>query len=262
MSQGSNTPESEQSLDWFQEWFNHPLYLEVYSHRDSDEAAQCINTILSISTLEQKDPASIAVLDIACGAGRHALELARLGFRVTGNDLSPYLLDEARKSAEINQLPLTLTCCDMRHIPANDAFNLVVQLFTSFGYFDQKEDDRLVLGKAYRALKSGGWYILDLINPIHLAKKLQPHSSRTIGELTLIEKRAFVDDRITKSITIVPPIGERVTFSESVRLYGKDEIVALLEKEGFSVKTLIGNYLGDAFKEEESPRMMLFCRKP
>ena len=150
----------------------------------------------------------------------------------------------------------------MRNIPSSGHYDLVVQLFTSFGYFDQKEDDRLVLSKAFSALKSGGWYILDLINPIHLAKTLIPHSSRTAGELTLIEERAFVGDKITKQITIVPPVGKRVTFSESVRLYGKEEIVGLLEKEGFSVKSLIGNYQGDAFSVEESSRMMLFCCKP
>ncbi len=247
---------------WFEEWFNHPLYLEVYSHRNRDEAARCIQTILNLSGLDQKEAASLSVLDIACGAGRHALELARLGCAVTGNDLSPFLLEEARKEALKNQLQLTLTCCDMRHIPANAHFDLVVQLFTSFGYFDEKADDHLVLNKAYGALKRGGWYVLDLLNPIPLARNLVPHSLKTAGNLTVLEERAFEEDRITKNITITPPAGEALTFTESVRLYGKEEILSMLQEAGFCVADIAGNYQGEPFMENDSPRMMLFCRKP
>ncbi len=254
--------ETNPSSPWFEEWFNHPLYLEVYSHRDSDEAARCIQTILSLSGLEHKELTSLSVLDIACGAGRHALELARLGCTVTGNDLSPFLLEEARKEALKNQLQLILTCCDMRHIPADPHFDLVVQLFTSFGYFEQKGDDRLVLRKAYDALKGGGWYVLDLLNPTPLARNLVPHSLKTVGNLMIHEERAFEDDRITKTITITPPKRKQLTFSESVRLYGKEEILSMLLDAGFSVVSIAGNYQGEPFLENDSPRMMLFCRKP
>ncbi len=262
MADYSDGSSANPSSPWFEEWFNHPLYLEVYSHRDSDEAARCVQTILSLSGLEHKELTSLSVLDIACGAGRHALELARLGCTVTGNDLSPFLLEEARREAVKNQLQLTLTCCDMRHIPADAHFDLVVQLFTSFGYFERKEDDRLVLGKAYRALKEGGWYVLDLLNPVPLARNLVPHSQKTVGNIFILEKRAFEDDRITKTITITPPKGEQLTFSESVRLYGKNKILLMLLEAGFSVVSIAGNYQGEPFIENDSPRMMLFCRKP
>jgi len=252
---------TEPSLNWFEEWFNHPLYLEVYSHRDDNEAAQCIQTILSHSGLNLKKPALLSVLDVACGAGRHALELARLGYKVTGNDLSPFLLEEARKAAQKSKLQLKLTCCDMRQIPSEGTYDLVVQLFTSFGYFDLKEDDQLVLNKAYLALQSDGWYVLDLINPQHLRQNLVAHSSRTAGELTIIEDRAFNGERITKTISIIPPLGRPLTFSESVRLYPESEIVAMLKKEGFTVSIIIGNYEGDPYTENESPRMMIFCQK-
>jgi len=253
---------TDESRHWYETWFNHPLYLEVYSHRDQEEAARCIRTILSVSGLELKDPASISVLDIACGAGRHALELARLGYCVTGNDLSPFLLEEARKEAVNCRLQLELTCCDMRHIQGNELFDLVVQLFTSFGYFDLKEDDRMVLSKVYSALKNGGWYVLDLINPVHLAGNLAPETRRTVGNLKLLEQRAFHEDKITKTITITPPVGEKLTFSETVRLYMREEIYALLQDEGFSVTGIMGSYHGDPFTDNDSPRMLIFCRKP
>ncbi|MEI6757251.1 MAG: class I SAM-dependent methyltransferase [Chlorobium sp.] len=258
----ADTSETKPSGSWFEEWFNHPLYLAVYSHRDKDEAVRCIHTILSLSGLDLINPDLVSVLDIACGAGRHALELARLGYRVTGNDLSPFLLEEARKEAARNLLQIELTCCDMRHIPAGGNYDLVVQLFTSFGYFDSKEEDRQVLGKVYNTLGSGGWYVLDLINPLHLARTLLSESCKSSGELSIHEKRKLEGERISKTITITSPSKEQLTFQESVRLYSKSEIVRVLQGEGFRVETIIGNYDGDPFEENESPRMILFCRKP
>jgi len=261
MASHPESSETQPPVYWFEEWFNHPLYLEVYSHRDHNEAEQCVQTILSALDLKKTD--SLSVLDIACGAGRHALKLAKLGYRVTGNDLSPYLLDEARKAAQKCSLPLQLqlSCCDMRLISFESTYNLVVQLFTSFGYFDLKEDDQLVLNKVFHALQYDGWYVLDLINPLHLQRNLIDHSSRIAGELTIIEDRILHKERITKRIRIIPPRGQSVTFSESVRLYSRQEITAMLQKEGFTVATIVGNYAGDRFEEENSPRMMIFCQK-
>jgi len=246
---------------WFESWFNHPLYLELYSHRDKSEAVRCIQTILSISGIDLNMPALVSVLDIACGAGRHALEFARLGYCVTGNDLSTFLLEEARIEALNCNLKLEFTCCDMRNIAWNGHFNLVVQLFTSFGYFLSKEDDLLVLRKVYKAMKNGGWYVLDLINPVYLEQTLVPHSERTIGNLTLLEDRTLYNNRINKTITILSTISETINFNESVRLYSKKEICAMLHEIGFSVTTIAGDYQGNPFSEKESSRMMLFCKK-
>ena len=181
---------------------------------------------------------------------------------MTGNDLSPFLLEEARKEALNCRMQLELTCCDMRNIAAKGVFDLVVQLFTSFGYFDCKKDDQQVLQNFYDAMKSGGWYVLDLINPVYLARNLVAETRRSVGTLSLFEKRAFVEDKITKTITITPPVGDILTFSESVRLYRREEIVAMLESGGFIVNGIFGNYQGDPFVENDSPRMMIFCRKP
>jgi len=261
MAAHPDASEKAESRNWFEEWFNHPLYLQVYSHRNDDEAAQCVQTILALTELNQKNPASHSVLDIACGAGRHALEFSRLGYNVTANDLSPFLLDKAKEAAQNQTLPLRLSCCDMRHIPTSGEYHLVVQLFTSFGYFECHKDDQLVLTNAYHALQPDGWYVLDLINPVHLRHTLVAHSRRTAGELTVVEDRAIKNGRITKTIQIIPTRGEPCSFSESVRLYSEREIRAMLHQAGFAIEKITGNYQGELFEEAASPRMMLFCRK-
>lgn len=245
---------------WFAEWFNHPLYLQVYSHRDSTEAARCIRTIIDRTLPKGHKPSSVTVLDIACGAGRHALELARLGYCVTGNDLSPFLLNTARSEARACNVELSFTCCDMRHLPEGKSYDLIVQLFTSFGYFDSEEDDLRVLGNVSRLLRSNGWYVLDLINPHHLRKHLVPVSRRTVAGLDVLEERMLADNRITKTITITPDEGEPLRFTESVRLFTKEEISALLEKAGMVIESVAGDYSGSPFESEYSPRMMLFAR--
>ncbi|MCF8217150.1 MAG: class I SAM-dependent methyltransferase [Chlorobium sp.] len=263
-SSPDSTPETRGNLSsrpWFAEWFDHPLYLEVYSHRDSAEAARCINTIIERTQPGNHRPSSINVLDIACGAGRHAIEFARLGYCVTGNDLSPYLLDTARKEAHSCNAELSFTCCDMRHLPAENSYDLIVQLFTSFGYFDSEEDDRRVIRNVSNLLNRNGWYVLDLINPLYLRRNLVPVSLRTVSGLDVREERTLEQNRITKKITIMPPVGEALQFVESVRLYTKEEITTMLAETDLKLDFIAGDYTGAPFNSEHSPRMMLFLRK-
>ncbi|MCG8344038.1 MAG: class I SAM-dependent methyltransferase [Chlorobiales bacterium] len=252
----SDTPEKE----WFAEWFNHSLYLKVYSHRDNAEAKTCIETILRQTGIENLTPSDIRVMDIACGAGRHALELARRGFRTTANDLSPFLLECTRTEAERENISLECTRQDMRDITAENAYDLVVQLFSSFGYFRTKEEDLRVLLNVHRSLKKDGWYILDLINPVYLKKKLVPVSSRTIKGLQVLEKRRIEAGRIVKQITISSP-DDSISFEESVRLYEPESIEKMLGEAGFTVEKVFGDYEGSAYADETSSRMMIFARK-
>ncbi|NTU97688.1 MAG: class I SAM-dependent methyltransferase [Chlorobiaceae bacterium] len=262
MTGSNDTSGTGSESPWFAEWFNHPFYLEVYSHRDRKEASLCIGTILDVTGIGMKNPTSVSILDIACGAGRHAVELASQGYCVTGNDLSPYLLEEARKEALKCKVNLVLSCCDMREIRADGEFDLVLQLFTSFGYFETDEDDLLVFRKVHRALKKGGWYVLDLINPLYLEKNIVPESSRSAGDLALTEKRKIENGRITKTISITSADGSASVFTESVKLYSLGEIRSMLDSEGLPIVNVAGSYDGEPFREESSPRMMIFSRKP
>lgn len=246
--------------EWFTEWFNHPLYLRVYSHRDEAEARTCLETIIHKTGLENLTPSDIRVMDIACGAGRHALEFARLGFTTTANDLSPFLLECTRSQAERENISIECTRQDMRHLSVENSYDLVVQLFSSFGYFKTKKEDLQVLRNVHRALKKDGRYILDLINPVYLKKNLNPSSSRTIDDLIVSEQRRIEADRIIKQITIRSP-DDSVTFEESVRLYRIEIIGDMLASAGFEIKEIFGDYEGSAFDEQTSPRLLLFARK-
>ena len=252
----SNSSEKE----WFEEWFNHPLYLKVYSHRDEAEAAACLETILQKTGLASLTPFELKVMDIACGAGRHSLELARRGFMTTANDLSPFLLECTRTQAAKENLSIECTRQDMRKIEADNAFDLVIQLFSSFGYFKTTKEDQQVLQNVHRALKQNGWYILDLLNPAHLKKNLKPFSSRTLDDLNITEERRIEEESVIKRITIRSP-EESITFEESVRLYDMEAIAGMLESAGFQIKHIYGDYEGSLFDRNRSPRMMLFASK-
>ncbi len=246
--------------EWFAEWFDHPLYLKVYSHRDEAEAKTCVGTILENTGLAALLPADIRVMDIACGAGRHALEFARQGFDTTANDLSPYLIGCAGKQAGEEGLPLVCTRQDMRSLAVGNTYDLVVQLFSSFGYFDTRDEDLQVLRNVRRSLKRGGWYVLDLINPTYLKNNLLPSSSKTVEGLEISETRRIEGGRVFKRITI-DDSGKSLTFEESVRLYDRETIDGMLEAAGFEVRRVLGDYGGAVFDPARSPRMLVFCRK-
>lgn len=251
------------SREWFEDWFSHPLYLKVYQHRDTAEAALCVDTILKITGFDQTlfESVDSAVLDIACGAGRHALEFARRGLMVSANDLSKFLLGTAENDACKADLSIEFSGFDMRHICLDRQFDLIVQLFSSFGYFETDEEDRVVIRNVSNMLRDDGWYVLDLINPDYLKKHFIPNTAKTVESLSIKEERSLSDRKVSKKITISDPEGETVSFTESVRLYSKSDISALLESEGMEIIRSAGDYHGSDFDQASSPRMLLFIRK-
>ncbi len=243
--------------DWFKAWFNHPAYLKLYAHRSLEEAEQTITTLLKFISIEKANPKA---LDIACGSGRHAVALAENGFDVTANDLSSTLLAEARKLAESKALTLTFTHTDMREIAFEQEFDVIVQLFTSFGYFENDDEDKVVLQNVARALKHGGWYVLDFLNEQFIRNTLQPETRRTVGGLDILEQRMLFGERVVKSITLREN-GTTHHFIESVRLYSQEALTAMLTAVGLRVHHFLGDYDGGAFVRDASPRLILIAQK-
>ncbi len=240
---------------WYERWFAHEDYLLIYSHRDEEEAERAIELILRAANAQP----GWSFLDLACGNGRHALALARKGFRVVGVDLSANLLDKAREAAARDKLDVEFVRADMRDLEWRGEFDAVLNLFTSFGYFPSEEEDENILRASYRALKPGGWFVLDFFNAGAVTGSLVPRDERRIDGHTVIQERAIRGNRVVKRITISAN-GETRTFTESVRLYRPEDLRALLARAGFTVQREFGDYDGNPLLDS-SPRCILFGRK-
>ena len=254
---GSLLAESGPASDpmaWYKNWFADALYLEVYSHRDADEARQAVDLFRGATGL--LPPARL--LDLACGTGRHAFEFARKGYEVIAADLSQTLLAVAfRKTRRFGSM-LHLVRTDMRHVPFAPCFDGVAQLFTAFGYFINDDENAAVLLQVASCLRPGGYYMLDYLNPAFVQATLQPETVRTIPGGIVREHREIRDGRIEKAISIEREDDRRL-YHESVRLFDRPGLESMLGNAGLSTEDVFGDYSGNAFSED-SPRCILIAR--
>jgi SAM-dependent methyltransferase len=238
--------------DWFEDWFGEE-YLALYVHRDQHEAREVVALIAE----RTGEPMDAPVLDLACGAGRHQRTLCDRGWWTVGLDLSPSLLRAAR--AEDRTAPLVRA--DMRELPfAAGSFALVVNLFTSFGYFRDDAQHLRVLTDVARVTCRGGWFVLDYLHAEQVRRSLVSRDERTVGTVTVEQEREIsADGRFVRKTITIGDLGR--TFVERVRLFEPAELVALCTEAGFVVDSVLGDYDGSAL-HAESPRTILFARRP
>lgn len=235
--------------NWFQETFD-ALYPVVYAHR-TIEAARA-ETEFSIR--ETRIGPGDRVLDLCCGAGRHMAHLVQAGSSVVGLDFSTHLLELAREAVDCSSC---LVRADMRNIPFQNAFDVVVNYFTSFGYFPSEEENLQVVSGIANALRPGGRFFIDYLNAAWAESNLEEESHRSVDGFDITERRWIDYDkrRINKS-TRVSIEGDEINHAgESIQMYTTDEFRALLEKGGLRVDTFYGDYDGDSFAEDR-PRMI------
>ncbi|OGU69810.1 MAG: hypothetical protein A2499_07360 [Stygiobacter sp. RIFOXYC12_FULL_38_8] len=242
--------------EWYKDWFSSELYLSVYSHRNDEEAVQLCRLILSSTQI--KDGAKI--LDAACGAGRHSNYFSFLGFDVAGFDLSKTLLNVAVNSAKDKTLPANFFCSDIRNVPLKSKFELIVNLFTSFGYFETDKENFSFIQQAYSLLELGGYYVLDYLNEKTLRENLVPQSEKMINNGKIVERREIQSNRVVKEINVFSG-DQEIKFHESVRLYSRDEILKEAKSIGFRVVSLFGDYTGTIFDENISNRLIAVFQK-
>ena len=187
-----------------------------------------------------------AALDLGCGPGRHAIALAKRGFSVTAVDLSPFHLARARERAAVASVSIEFVESDMRSFVRPGAFNLALSLFTSFGYFEDRQDDLLVLRNIHDSLKPGGRLVMDVMGKERIARVLEPTTSQKApGGALLVRRHEIVDDwtRIRNEWIVVKDGRARV-FEFMVRVYAGQELKGLLGTAGFVEVRLHGGLDG------------------
>lgn len=236
--------------DWFASAFD-ALYPVIYAHRTVEAATE--ESAFAIEQLRLCD--SCSVLDLCCGNGRHMVHLLRHTPHVVGLDYSAALLGFAR-----SHLGSTgrLLRGDMRAIPFHQSFDAVANFFTSFGYFQDDEENVSVARGIALALKPGGRFFMDYLNPQYVRENLEPASRRRADQYE-IEERRWIDDeteRVNK-VTEVRLDGVLINrSSESVRLYTPDRLHTLLSTAGLSVENTYGDYCG-APVQPDKPRQII-----
>ena len=244
--------------DWYKTAFRYD-YLRVYPHRNDEEARRQVDFLLEC--LDIAPPCD--VLDLGCGDGRHSLELTRRGYRVTGLDLSGELLERARRRTAEEGLDITFIQGDMRDPPGTSAFDLVVNFFTSFGYFREDEENARVLEAISRSLRPGGWFLMDYLNREYVISTLVPADSRTLGGMEVEQRRWITGDptaagdhvRINKHVRIREEGTER-SYDESVRMYTLEELDAMMDRAALKVTQTYGDFDGSPVGND-TPRNIL-----
>ena len=244
---------------WYESFFGHE-WLELAGQPDEQKNRADVDFLVDKLELDR----GARVLDMACGQGRHALELAARGFRVTGLDISEPSLAVARDRAVARGVDVELVHLDMRSLAAEQEFDAVFNFHSSFGFFATEEEDLRVVERGARALRPGGRLLIDTISDLWLARHGQPRGWRTLEDETIvIEDREFdPGSRRSSAIwTLIRPDGSRSELRHSMRVYSCPELLRLLTQAGLEPDGVWGDADG-SYYSIDSRRLIVLGRKP
>jgi len=242
--------------EWFKNWFASKFYLAVYSHRNIMDAEKLLKLIQQNIILNENSK----ILDAACGNGRHSNYFAQLGFDVVGFDLSNNLLKVAQKSKLTSNLKSNYLCADIRAIPLKSSFDVVLNLFTSFGYFYSDEENFSFINFASNHIKKNGYFVFDYLNPNFVKNNLVKFSEKVVNNIKIIENRKISNNRVEKEI-LISDSENMHRFFESVQLYSFKEIINVFTNKGFRAINTFGNYSSEKFDENISERMIIIFQR-
>jgi SAM-dependent methyltransferase len=238
---------------WFQHWFNSPYYHILYQQRDHAEAEFFIDNLCAYL----KPAANARLFDIACGRGRHSIYFNSKGFDVTGIDLSIASIKYA-KQYENKQLHFYVH--DMRYLFYVNYFDIALNLFTSFGYFETDQEHIKALKNFNKALKPGGLLVLDFFNSSKVIDTLCPELTKNVGGILFNIHKKIQNCKIVKSIDFTDH-DKPYNYQEEVMAYGMDDFKYFFEQSGFEIAHCFGNYNLEEFDSTKSDRLIFICKK-
>lgn len=242
------------ATEWFASWFDSPHYHQLYGRRDEAEAARFVDALT-----ERLEIAPAArVLDLGCGAGRHARQLASKGLQVTGLDLAANSIREARTHANRR---LQFHRHDMRVPFGRHHFDYVFNFFTSFGYFADPAENLTVVGNIAAALKPGGRLVLDYLNTRPADARLVSEETTTIDG-TAYQLARWTDGRhFFKRVIVANAAGQPLEYVERVARFTLEDFERMFAAHHLTLETVYGDYGLGAYESGRSPRMILVARK-
>jgi SAM-dependent methyltransferase len=237
--------------DWFTDWFNTSYYHILYKERNDTEAQLFMKNITALLDLDK----STHILDLPCGKGRHSVFLNSLGYTVTGADLSENSINLAKNHKNAT---LHFEVQDMR-ATFNNKYDAVFNLFTSFGYFEDDEEDLLILKNIKNGLTKDGVFVFDFLNANLVKENLVAKETKIVDAITFNITREISNGFIIKHISFFAD-GKNHSYTERVKYLDLEKMTFFLEKVGFKIEHTFGDYYLNNFDSKTSNRLILVAK--
>jgi 2-polyprenyl-3-methyl-5-hydroxy-6-metoxy-1,4-benzoquinol methylase len=244
---------NKDNLNWFKDWFDSPYYHILYKNRDMIEAETFIANLIHYLKPLKTDH----LLDVACGKGRHAKTMNDLGFCVEAFDLSENSIISAKK---FENERLSFYVNDIRKPIKKNYYNFAFNLFTSFGYFDDDNDNLLAINAIAESLKPNGKLVLDFMNATKIVKDLVKSELKIIEGITFNITKSIVNGFIVKQIDFVDK-GNSYSFQERVKIITQDDFIRYFKSANLKIEATFGDYTLNPFDENTSERLIIIAKK-
>lgn len=241
--------------EWYEDWFDSKYYHILYQNRSHEEAESFIETLFNYLNISK----SSLVVDMACGKGRHAKKIAKLGYNTMGLDLSKESILDA-KNHELSHLQFhvhnMLTSPKLQFTEAD----VVLNLFTSFGYFKTLENHTKVINNFGSCIKTKGLFIFDFMNAQKVINELNTEEVKELDGVVFKITRRVENDVILKTIRFNDN-GRSYEYTEEVFGLTLEHFKTMFESNGFSIKNTFGDYQLNQYHVDESSRLIIIAQK-
>jgi SAM-dependent methyltransferase len=255
-------PKVKQGMTDQESWYSEDAFWELvepllFNQQRRSRAKEEVDKIEKLLEIDER----ANILDLCCGIGRHSLELSGRGYDVTGVDRTERYIEAARREAKKRNMDAKFVVADMRDYRSSNSYDVVLNLFGSFGYFENSADDQRVVQNMYDSLRPGGNFLIETMGKEILARDFQARDWDEEGDLLILSEKKITQNwgRVeTRWIAIRGT--DRIEHQVSIRSYSASELATLLRSCGFSDVRVYGSIDGAEY-DQAAPRLVVVgCR--